>query len=102
MFLMDMNRKVAALAVAAALSLGGPLAAAGRETPVVQVNSADFLAGGIFTRFLVWLGVTPAPEVALKSGCGGGIDSNGTLHTVVTSSTPPSDRGASIDPNGNH
>jgi hypothetical protein len=101
MFLMNMNRKVAALAVAAALSLGGPLAAAGRETPAVRVSSIDFLSGGIFTRFLVWLGVTPAPERGLKSSHPGVIDPLGVLHTVVTSSTP-SDRGASIDPDGHH
>ncbi len=101
MFLMNMNRKVAALAVAAALSLGGPLAAAGRETPAVQVDSADLLGGGIFTHFLVWLGIGPAPKGALKSSRRGGIDPHGALNTAVANSTP-SDRGASIDPNGQH
>jgi hypothetical protein len=101
MFLMNMNRKVAALAVAAALSLGGPLAAAGRETPAVRVSSVDFLSGGIFTRFLTWLGVSPEPEVALKSSRRGGTDPHSALNTAVADSTS-SDRGASIDPNGNH
>ena len=109
MFLMNVNRRVAALAVVAALSLGGPLAAAGWEMPAGRVDSGDFLSGGIFTRFLVWLGVAPAAEVVLKCEGGGSIDPNGCPKARVgkrphttTANGATSKGGERIDPRGLH
>lgn len=99
---MDVNRRVAALAVVAALSLAGPLAAAGPENPVRRGSAVDFLSGGILTRFLVWLGVTPVPEAALKSP---GEKKSESAESDEDSSTTPGttmNRGASIDPDGVH
>ena len=101
MFLMDVNcrdRRVAALAVVAALSLGGPLAAAGRETPAGRVSSGDFLSGGIVTRVLTWLGVTSVTEGTPSCDHGSSIDPNGCPKTVRKDAT--SDPEVTIGPNG--
>ncbi|MBW8874585.1 MAG: hypothetical protein JF614_06445 [Acidobacteria bacterium] len=98
---MNMNRRVAALAVVAALSLGGPLAAAGWERPAREVGSGDFLSGEIFTRFLAWLGFRPALEGVPKRKSGSSNDPKSRPHTAAADSAS-SDAGMGIDPNGGH
>ncbi|HEX4959875.1 MAG TPA: hypothetical protein VF173_03480 [Thermoanaerobaculia bacterium] len=118
MLRMDVNRRLAALAVAVSLFWSGPLAAAGWNWEMAgkRVDSADFLKGGFFVRVLVWLGVAPAQDGTPTCDRGSSIDPNGCpavasgqggsssdpngdhLQTATTGAT--TGRGASIDPNG--
>lgn len=92
MFRMDMNRRVAVLAVTLVVSLGSPLAAAGWEMPARWTSSGDFLKG--ITRVMNWLGV-PALETEPKCERGSSIDPNGRCSKALSG-----DHGSSIDPNG--
>lgn len=111
MLRMDTNRRVAVLAVVVVLSLGSPLAAAGWEMPARWVSSGDWLKG--FTLVLNWLGVRPASEGTPTCEGGMGIDPNGCAkggmsidpngaHGTAFGRGATTDRGGSIDPDGQH
>ncbi len=115
MFSKRMNRVGAvAVAVMHALTLASPASATGRT----GWGEARELAGGLWQRVALWLGVAPAPGFVVKCDHGSQIDPNGCLKAGSSKADDGSkidpdgrseapdnskvDEGSSIDPNGKH